>query len=271
VNDMLNRQKKFDGDPEEITVGFFVTCIVDLLRPSVGFASIRLIEDAGCSVSVPQAQACCGQPAYNIGDKVSSMVIARQVISVFEQFDYVVIPSGSCAGMIREHYPRLFTSDLVWLERARRLSEKTYELTEFLVDVMEMDDVHSTQTEICTYHDSCSGFRELGVQRQPRQLLSTINGLEIKEMKEATECCGFGGLFCVKYPEISTHIVANKVENIVDTKADILLGGDLGCLMNIAGYMRRRGTMMRVFHVAEVLAAMTDKPGICDKEQTQDV
>jgi len=252
---------------ENVTVGFFVTCIVDLLRPSVGFAALHLLKAAGFHVEVPASQACCGQPAYNSGNESSAIDIARQVISVFENFDYVVVPSGSCAGMLRKHYPRLFASDFIWLDRARNLASKTYELNEFLVDVARIDNLSSTVSKTCTYHDSCSGLNELGIHKQPRALLTKLEGLELKEMEEADECCGFGGLFCVKYPDISTRIVERKVNNALSTGADMLIGGDLGCLMNIAGYLRRMGSSMKVFHVAEVLAGMINDPSIGEKEE----
>ena len=266
MDDSSGREDNLDTNPAPATVGFFVTCVVDLLRPAVGFAAIRLLEDAGCRVIVPRSQACCGQPAYNSGDEWTSIGIARQVIAVFEQFDYVVVPSGSCAGMIREHYPRLFAADIEWLERACRLATKTFELTQFLVEVLKVEKVDSAFKGTCTYHDSCSGLRELGVREQPRKLLSAVAGLELEEMKEADTCCGFGGLFCVKYPEISTQMVANKADDATRTGADTLLGGDLGCLLNIAGYLRRTDSPIRVFHIAEVLAGMAGESGIGEQE-----
>ena len=178
----------------------------------------------------------------------------------------MVVPSGSCAGMIREHYPRLFAADLEWLERACRLATKTFELTQFLVEVLKVEKVDSAFKGTCTYHDSCSGLRELGVREQPRKLLSAVAGLELEEKKEADTCCGFGGLFCVKYPEISTQMVANKADDATRTGADTLLGGDLGCLLNIAGYLRRTDSPIRVFHIAEVLAGMADDSGIGEQE-----
>ena len=247
-----------DLELDEVSVGFFTSCIVDIFRPSTGFASLRLLERAGCEVKVPELQTCCGQPTYNRGDSLGAMTVARQVISVFEQFDYVIVPSGSCAGMIREHYPRLFVTDLSWLDRARRLSEKTYELTQFLVDILKIEKVDAELNGVCVYHDSCSSQRELGIHQQPRKLLSNVKGLELKEIAAASECCGFGGLFCVTYPDISTHIVTNKAQNIVDTRASILVGGDLGCLFNIGGFLERSGKRFRILHVAEVLAGLTD-------------
>ena len=243
-------------------VGLFVTCLVDLTRPSVGFAAVKLLEDAGCRVSVPAAQTCCGQPAYNTGDNDDARPIAAQVIAAFEGFDYVVAPSGSCAGMIRRHYPALFADQPAMARRAQALAAKTFELVSFLVDVLKVGSVAASYAGTATYHDSCSGLRELGVKAQARALLDKINGLTLKEGRESEVCCGFGGLFCVKYPEISGRMVDSKVDDIVATGADTLLAGDLGCLINIAGRLSRRGAAVRVRHVAEVLAGMTDQPAI---------
>ncbi len=247
-------------------VGLFVTCLVDLMRPAVGFAAVKLLEDAGCAVSVPAAQTCCGQPAYNAGDQANARAIARQVIDAFEGFDYVVAPSGSCAGMIRLHYPGLFADDAHMAQRARALGERTFELTQFLRDVLQFLGVETEYKGVATYHDGCSGLRELGIKEQPRSLLAAVRGLELKEAREAETCCGFGGLFCVKYPDISARIVDGKVDDVLATGADTLLGGDLGCLLNVAGRLKRRGSGVRVRHVAEVLAGMTDTPPIGDAE-----
>lgn len=243
-------------------VGLFVTCLVDLFRPSVGFASVKLIEDAGCTVEAPAAQTCCGQPAYNSGDRADARAIAQNVIRTFEDFDYVVAPSGSCAGMLKKHYPALFAEDRVWKAKADKFSSKVFELVSFLVDVMGVSAVDARFSGSVTYHDSCSGLRELGVSGQPRKLLSSVEGLELKEMREADVCCGFGGTFCVKYPEISNGIVTKKAERIGETGADMLLAGDLGCLMNMAGKLKRRGSAVEARHVAEVLAGMTEAPPI---------
>ncbi len=238
-------------------VGLFVTCLVDLARPAVGFATVKLLEDAGCDVAVPAAQTCCGQPAYNSGDSKDAAAIARQVLDAFKGFDYVVVPSGSCAGTIKVHYPELFADDPVLLERAKDLAARTFELTTFLTDVMNIETVSGLYGGIATYHDSCSGLRELRIKSQPRMLLSGIDGLEIREMETAEVCCGFGGLFCVKYPDISEKMVDAKARDIQSTGADTLLGGDLGCLMNMAGRLQRRGCEIKVRHIAEVLAGMT--------------
>ncbi len=236
-------------------VGLFVTCLVDLMRPRIGFAALELLEAAGCEVIVPDTQTCCGQPGYNSGDRASALALARKVFAEFEDFDYVVAPSGSCAGMIRTHYPDLFHDQP---ERARvdALCARTYELTEFLVDVMKFSPPVKKSIKTITYHDSCSGLRELGVKAQPRALLATVKGLTLKEMDECETCCGFGGTFAVKYGDISTHIADRKCDNIKASGADAVVLGDLGCMLNIEGRLRRRGdTSTQVLHVAEVLAA----------------
>ncbi len=247
-------------------VGVFATCLVDLTRPAVGFATVRLLKRVGCEVSVPASQTCCGQPAYNSGDNKSAIAIARKVITTFEPFDYVVVPSGSCAGTLRRHYPRMFAKDPIWAPRAEDLSKKTYELTQFLVDIMRSNNVNANWRTSATYHDSCSGLRELGIKTQPRTLLREVRGLTLSEGAEAESCCGFGGLFCVKYGDISNEIVGKKVADIHETDADIVLGGDLGCLMNIAGKLKRQGSNIEVRHVAEILADMHDHPGIADPD-----
>jgi L-lactate dehydrogenase complex protein LldE len=243
-------------------VGLFVTCLVDLLRPSIGFAAVRLIEAAGCDVEVPEAQTCCGQPAYNSGDLADTIAIARQVIKAFEPYDYVVAPSGSCAGMLKVHYPDLFASDTVWGPRAATLAAKTFELVSFLTDVRGMTGVEASFAGTVTYHDSCAGLRELGVRNQPRRLLKSVDGLKLVELAEADVCCGFGGTFCVKYPDISNAIVEKKTKAIAASGAATVLAGDLGCLMNMAGKLQRQQIPVTARHVAEVLADMTDLPPI---------
>ena len=240
-------------------VGLFVTCLVDLFRPSVGFAAIKLLEDAGCAVDVPAVQTCCGQPAYNGGDSTDTQAIAKRTIEAFESFDYVVAPSGSCAGMLREHYPRLFPTGAEWRARAQSLAERTHELSSFLIDVLGVRDVDVRFQAHATYHDSCSGLREMEVRDQPRDLLASVGGLRLTEMRDSDTCCGFGGTFCVKYPEISTRLVDEKCANVLATGAGVLLGGDLGCLLNIAGRLTRQSRPVRVFHVAEVLAGMAER------------
>lgn len=249
-----------------LRVGLFVTCLVDLMRPNVGFAAVKLLEDAGCQVEVPELQTCCGQPAYNSGDFADTQRIAQQVIAAFEEFDYLVAPSGSCVGMVKEHYPQLFATDAGWRNRAEGLAGRCYEIVTFLHEVLGIEDLGVTHAGSVTYHDSCSGLRELDIHDQPRALLGKVSGLELREMTDSNVCCGFGGTFCVKYPKISEHLVSDKVANIVDTGAETLLGGDLGCLLNIAGRIKREGRDTRVFHVVEVLAGMTDVPAIGDAD-----
>lgn len=247
-------------------VGLFVTCLVDLYRPNVGFAAVKLLEDAGYTVEVPEAQTCCGQPAFNNGDFDTSRDIARQVVLAFEQYDYVVGASGSCMGTIKTHYPDLFKDEPDWLSRVQTLSEKSWELTSFLTDVAGITNVSAQFDANVTYHDSCSGLRELGVKRQPRQLLESVKGVTLNEMANSETCCGFGGTFCVKFPQISTRLVSDKIDNIDNTAADVLLGGDMGCLLNISGRLKRLDKPTRVFHVAEVLADMADLPAIGEAE-----
>jgi L-lactate dehydrogenase complex protein LldE len=249
-------------------VGFFVTCLVDMIRPSVGFAAVKLLEDAGYVVEVPH-QTCCGQPAFNSGDRKTARALAEQTIAAFEGYDYVVVPSGSCGGHLKVHYPELFDDDPDWLPRATAFSAKVFELVSFLVDVAGVTRVEAEFEGTVTYHDSCSGLRELNIHAQPRRLLGTVRGLTLKEMNDADVCCGFGGTFCTKYPDISNAIVAKKAANVVATGADMLLAGDLGCLMNMAGKLARDGHEVEVRHVAEVLAGMTDQPALGAAEQNR--
>lgn len=243
-------------------VALFVTCLVDLIRPSVGFAAAKLLEDAGCRVFVPTGQTCCGQPAYNSGDKSTAADLARQTIAALEGFDYVVVPSGSCGGMLKLHYPELLQTEPSWHERATRLAARTYELVSFLTDVRGVRQVSARLPARATYHDSCSGLRELAIKEQPRTLLASVEGLELVEMADCEICCGFGGTFSIKFPEISNAMVEKKCANIIEANTDLLLAGDLGCLMNMAGKLRRQGRTVEVRHVAEVLAGDLTEPAI---------
>jgi L-lactate dehydrogenase complex protein LldE len=247
---------------EPVRVALFVTCLVDLYRPTVGFAAVKLLEAAGCTVEVPVQQACCGQPGYNSGDRAAAKAIARQVIAGFSAYDYVVVPSGSCGAMIKLHYPALFADEPETLARAQKLAGKTHELISFLADIIGYAGAAARYEGIATYHDACSGLRELGVKEQPRRLLRAVAGLAVTEMATPEICCGFGGTFCVKYPEISDRMARDKAADIEATGADTLLAGDMGCLLNMAGKLARRGSAIRVRHVAEVLAGMGDKPAI---------
>ena len=237
-------------------VGLFVTCLVDLVRPQIGFAAVKLLEQAGCEVEVPASQTCCGQPAWNAGADAHSREIAQAVIAAFEGFDHVVAPSGSCAGMIKRHYPEVFENDPQWLPRARALAQKTHELMSFLVKVRGMTGVDAKFAGSVCYHDSCSSLREMGVKSEPRALLATVDGLTLNELTDQQVCCGFGGLFSVKYPEISERMADDKIADACATGADTLIGGDLGCLLHLKGRMARAGKALKVRHAAEVLADM---------------
>jgi len=232
---------------------------VDFVRPTIGFAAVKLLEAAGCTVEVPRAQTCCGQPAYNSGDRETAMAIARQVLDAFEGYDHVVAPSGSCAGMLRRHYPQVFADEPAALPRVQQLAARSWELVSFLVDICGMQAVRARWERRVTYHDACSGLRELGVKDQPRRLLASVDGLTLRELPGAETCCGFGGMFCVKYPDISDKMVSDKQADIVKTGAEAVLAGDLGCLLNIAGKLHRHGARLEVRHVAEVLAGMTEE------------
>jgi len=236
-------------------VGLFVTCLVDLMRPEIGMATVTLLESAGCTVEVPMSQTCCGQPGYNSGDTAAARDLALKYLDEFERFDYVVVPSGSCGGMIRCHYPELFRDDPDLRNRVDALAARTWELTSFLHDVLKIEQLPGAFEGEVTYHDSCSGLRELGVQRQPRELMALNPKIRVTEMNDARACCGFGGTFSVKYGDISTAIVDEKIANVHASGAKCVVLGDLGCMLNIEGRLRRTGdTETRVLHVAQVLA-----------------
>ena len=230
------------------------------MRPSVGFATIELLEAAGCEVIIPEAQTCCGQPAWNSGDAASAAALAKKVLAIFEPFDWVVVPSGSCADQIRHEYLQIFKDDATWLPRAQALSPKVFELTDFLVNVCKLNSVPGQFDGSVTYHDSCTGLRSLGIKSQPRTLLGKMSGLSLREMDKAEECCGFGGTFSVKFGEVSAAIAGKKCDYACATGADAIVGGDLGCLINIEGKLRRMGDeKTRVLHVAELLAGQNGK------------
>ena len=236
------------------------------MRPGVGFAAVQLLEEAGCRVEVPMNQTCCGQPAFNSGDTDGAAMLARRFIETFEGFDYVVAPSGSCIGMVKAHYVEALAGDAAWRARAEQLAARSHEIMSFLVDVMGWTPKGRTLAASATYHDSCSGLRELGVFAQPRALLGRVQGLEMRPLQGNDVCCGFGGTFCVKYAPISTAIVDEKAANVENTGAQMLLGGDLGCLMNMAGRLSRRGSKVRVMHAIEVLAGSADAPAMGEAE-----
>ena len=254
------------ADARAPRVGLFVTCLVDSIRPRIGFAAIRLLEEAGCVVEVPSRQTCCGQPGYNSGDTGSGAALAKMVIETFEPYDYVVVPSGSCSGMIKTHYLEALAGDEAWRARAEKLAAKTFEIMTFLADVRAYSPRGRRLQASATYHDSCAGLREVGVFAQPRTLLAHIDALQMQPLEGNDVCCGFGGTFCVKYPAISNAVVEEKAKAIEKTGADLLLAGDLGCLMNMAGKLHRRGSKVRAFHAIEILAGMGDGPAIGEEE-----
>jgi L-lactate dehydrogenase complex protein LldE len=243
-------------------VALFVTCLVDLMRPRIGFAAIRALEAAGCAVVVPRGQTCCGQPALNSGDRDHAVALAKQTIAALEPYAAVVVPSGSCAGTIRCHYPEMFEADAEWLPRAQAVAGKTFEIMAYLDEICGWRPDGVALEATATYHDSCSGLRELGIKAQPRRLLKGIEGLSLKPLAGEETCCGFGGTFCIKYPAISNAIVAEKAAAIEASGADLLLAGDLGCLMNMAGKLHREGSPVRAFHAIELIAGMGDGPAI---------
>jgi L-lactate dehydrogenase complex protein LldE len=247
-------------------VGLFVTCLVDIIRPTVGFAAVKLLEDAGCKVVVP-SQTCCGQPAYNAGDRATAKDLAKQAIDAFGDCDYVVVPSGSCGGMLATHYPELFAGEPEMAAKAERFASKTHELVSFLVGVLGVEKVAARYDGTVAYHDSCAGLRELRIKTQPRRLLASVEGLRLVELEEPETCCGFGGMFAAKYGELSNAIVSRKSEDIRKSLADTVLAGDLGCLMNMAGKLHREGSPVKARHVAEVLAGMADGPAIGESQK----
>lgn len=240
-------------------VALYVTCLVDLMRPSVGFAALRLLESIGIEVVVPPGQTCCGQPAWNAGRRDEAAALARKAVAELEGYDCVVIPSGSCTDQLRNVYPQLLADDPAWSGRAQALAGRCRELTQFLAEQKDFTPPGELAASV-TYHDSCKGLRALGIKRQPRELLLRVRGLRLDEMSDCEECCGFGGAFAVKFGDISTRIVDRKCDSIAASGAEVVVGGDLGCLLNIEGRLRRRGdTTTRVLHIAEVLAGVEDE------------
>lgn len=261
-----NQEPTGTSDQGAATVYLFVTCLADLLRPSVAWAALELLEHAGYKVVVPTEQTCCGQPAYNSGDYRATIPLAQKVIALLEPADYVVVPSGSCAGMINHHYPKLLEGD--WHDRALGVAAKTLELTTFLEEVAGLQSSPEKHTPLgaVAYHDSCAGLREMGVRDQPRALLQRLCEIDVRELQQRDTCCGFGGTFCAKMPEISAKMADDKLDDAVATGATVLTGGDLGCLLSLAGRARRRGIDIEVRHVAELLAGRLDEPGIAEGE-----
>jgi len=237
------------------TIQLFITCILDTIYPEVGEAVCTVLEQAGVDIIVPAGQTCCGQPAFNAGMRAEALRMAKLTIQIFEASPSpVVVPSGSCAAMLRHSYPELFAGDPVWVPRAQALAGRTYELTEYLVDVLGVTDVGATYHGKLTYHSSCHLLRGLGVDRQPRELLANVHGAELVELAESQECCGFGGVFSVEHPEISAQMLRRKLDNIEANQAAVVVACDAGCITNINGGLHRRGKSPRAVHIAEILA-----------------
>ncbi|QES47213.1 Fe-S oxidoreductase [Streptomyces venezuelae] len=247
-------------------VALFVTCVNDALYPATGIAAVRLLERLGVEVDFPPGQSCCGQPQYNTGYRYETEPLVRRTAGAFAGYPYVVTPSGSCAAMIREHYPRIGAkaaaegrgTDLARL--AENLVPRVYELTEFLVDVLGVTDVGAYFPHTVTYHPSCHGLRGLGLGDRPRRLLAAVKGLELVELPGAEECCGFGGTFAVKNPDVSAAMAADKLRNAGATGAAVLCGADNSCLAHLDGTLRRQGAPLRTLHLAEILAATEAEP-----------
>jgi L-lactate dehydrogenase complex protein LldE len=237
-------------------VALFVTCIVDQLWPSVGTSAVEVLRRVGCEVGFDESQTCCGQPAFNTGYRDSARTLARRFIEAYEAnpAEAIVAPSGSCTAMIH-HYEDLFEDSAEWRARAREVAARTHELSAFLVNVLGVEDVGASFAGRVTWHDACHGLRELGVKQEPRRLLSCVRGAELVELANAEACCGFGGTFSVKYPEVSVAIVDHKVDAIEQAGVDAVVSADASCLMQIGGRLSRRGSRVRALHLAEVLAS----------------
>lgn len=233
-------------------VTLFATCLVEMFQGDVGKATVELLERLGCDIEFPTSQVCCGQPTYNSGYVEQSKKTMQNMMNAFEQAEYIVTPSGSCAYMFKE-YPHIFKGDPKWEKRAQQLADKTYELTDFIVNVLQVENVGARLTGKATFHTSCHMTRLMGVKTPPMTLLQNVEGLEFVELPGKERCCGFGGTFAVKMGNISAQMVDEKVCNIEETEADILIGADAGCLLNIGGRIERKGKPVRVMHIAEVL------------------
>jgi L-lactate dehydrogenase complex protein LldE len=236
------------------TAQLFVTCIVDTLYPEVGEAVVNILQRAGVTVEFPRDQTCCGQPAFNAGMRAEARQMAEHTIRVFEERPGdIVIPSGSCAGMVKHGYQELFADDPGWLNRAKNLADRTYELTQYLVDVLQIDELNSEFKEKIAYHPSCHLMREVGIDEQPQLLLSKVHGAELVSLPRRDECCGFGGIFSIEHPEISKEMLDRKIENFLSSGASVLVACDAGCIAHISGGLHRRKIKRKAMHIAEIL------------------
>jgi L-lactate dehydrogenase complex protein LldE len=236
-----------------VKVSLFITCLADLMFPEVGESVVRLLRKYGCEVDFPALQTCCGQPAFNSGYREEAREVARQWIRAFEGSDYIVSPSGSCTGMVHHYYPELFKDEPEWAAKAEALIGKTYEFSQFLVDVLKVEDLRASFPCTVTYHPSCHAMRLLGVRSQPLELLSRVDGIQLVDLPNREECCGFGGTFAVKMSEMSSAMADEKACNVLKTGAEVLVGTDMGCLMNIEGRLKKEGRNVRVMHLAQLL------------------
>ena len=235
-------------------VTLFVQCLVDGIYPEVGEAMVTIFNKLGISVNCPLDQTCCGQPAFNAGYRKAARVAAKRFIEIFEDAESIVCPSGSCVNMVKNDYGELFKDDPKWFERAIQVGQRTFELSQYIVDILKIDDVGASYDGKVTYHDSCHLLRGLGISEQPRRLIRNIKSAELVEMKDSDRCCGFGGTFSIKYPVISTAMVDDKVHNIIASGADTVTGCDVSCLMNIQGRLSRIGSSVKTLHIAQLLA-----------------
>ncbi|WP_018757179.1 (Fe-S)-binding protein [Paenibacillus terrigena] len=234
-------------------VSLFITCLSDAIYPRVGEAMVRLLARYGVQVEFPKTQTCCGQPAFNSGYWEEARESARTLLAAFEDSDFVISPSGSCTGMIQHYYPKLFEKDPIMIEKAMQLQEKTYEFTQFLVQVLGVKDVGAVFPHKVTYHPSCHGSRLLGIKEEPLTLMENVKGMELIPLPFAEDCCGFGGTFAVKMSEISAAMVSEKAQHVLESEAEVLVGLDMGCMMNISGNLMYQGKPIRVMHLAELL------------------
>src|ERR1051326_6252964 len=253
-SETIGNRQTANGDG--MRVGLFVTCLVDQMWSNIGVSTVEVLKPAGCPVEFDQRQTCCGQPAFNTGYREEAGRGAKRFIEIFEESkaQALVSPSGSCTAMIH-HYAALFPDDQKWRERSRAVSARVFELSSFLVRVLKVEDLGARFAGRVTWHDACHGLRELNVHDEPRRLIKNVRETEFVELKNADACCGFGGTFSVKYPEISTAILDQKIEAIEDAKVDAVISGDASCLMQIGGRLSRIGSKVRVMHLAELLAS----------------
>ena len=235
-------------------VSLFITCLVDQFFPEIGMSMVSVLRCLGVQVDFPPEQTCCGQPAFNGGFKTEARDLAKRFITIFENGEYIVAPSGSCTSMVRVFYKELFHDDPEWKKRAELLASRTYEFTEFVVNVLGVEDVGAVYQGKVALHQSCHLLRELNVRTEPRRLLSAVKGIELVELERAEACCGFGGLFSIKYPDISGGILQEKLDSVEKSGADVIVASDAGCLMQIAGGLSRQGIATRTMHIAELLA-----------------